>query len=76
VRRYVQGDPYKENYLECDIRVTTVLSGGTAHDVKNLIEYSIQLMQNNKAMKKKFMNLMTLQLKQDIVMHVQVVTNG
>lgn len=37
VRRYVQGDPYKENYLECDIRVTTVLSGGTAHDVKNLI---------------------------------------
>lgn len=37
VTRYVQGDPYKSNYLESDIRVTTVLSGGTAHDVKNLI---------------------------------------
>jgi len=35
VNRYVEGDPYT-NYLDSDIRVTTVLSGGTAHDVKNL----------------------------------------
>ena len=36
VRRYVEDDPYT-NYLEPDIRVTTIQSGGTAHDVKNLI---------------------------------------
>lgn len=36
VRRFVQDDP-DENMLEPDIRVTTVLSGGTAHDVNGLI---------------------------------------
>lgn len=36
VRRYVEDDPY-ENLLDADIRVTTVLSGGTAHDVANLV---------------------------------------
>lgn len=36
VRRYVEDDPY-ENVLEADIRVTTVLSAGTAVDIKGLI---------------------------------------
>ena len=35
VRRYIQEDPYK-NLLMADIRVTTLLSGGTAHDIPNL----------------------------------------
>jgi len=35
VRRYADGDPY-ENLLDADIRVTTILSGGTAHDIPNL----------------------------------------
>jgi superfamily II DNA or RNA helicase len=35
VRRYVSEDPY-ENLLEPDITVTTILSGGTAHDIANL----------------------------------------
>lgn len=35
VRRYVEQDPY-ENAIEADIRVTTVLSGGTALDIPNL----------------------------------------
>ena len=35
VRRYVEEDPY-ENAIEADIRVTTVLSGGTALDIPNL----------------------------------------
>lgn len=35
VRRYVEKDPY-ENIIEPDIRVTTVLSGGTAIDIPNL----------------------------------------
>ncbi len=36
VRRYCEDDPY-ENLLEPDIRVSTVLSAGTAHDIKNLV---------------------------------------
>lgn len=35
VRRYIEKDPYK-NLLESDIRVTTLQSGGTAHDIPNL----------------------------------------
>lgn len=35
IRRYVQDDPY-ENLLESCITVTTILSGGTAHDIPNL----------------------------------------
>lgn len=35
VRRYVAEDPY-ENLIEPDIRVTTILSGGTAHDIPGL----------------------------------------
>lgn len=35
VRRYVAADP-EENLHEPDIRVTTILSGGTAHDISNL----------------------------------------
>lgn len=35
VKRYVSGDPYS-NLLEPDIRVTTLGSGGTAHDISNL----------------------------------------
>lgn len=34
-RTYLEDDP-KENMYESDIRVTTILSGGTAHDVKLL----------------------------------------
>lgn len=35
VRRYVQDDPY-ENVTDADIRVTTILSGGTAVDIPGL----------------------------------------
>ena len=35
VRRFVQDDPH-ENIVEPDIIVTTILSGGTAHDIPNL----------------------------------------
>lgn len=35
VRRYVEQDPY-ENIIESDIRITTILSGGTAIDIPNL----------------------------------------
>lgn len=35
VRRYVQEDDYS-NLLDADIRVTTILSGGTAHDISML----------------------------------------
>lgn len=35
IRRYVEGDPY-ENVIESDIRVTTVLSSGTAIDIPGL----------------------------------------
>lgn len=35
VRRYVEDDPY-ENLIDSDIRITTILSGGTAHDIPNL----------------------------------------
>ena len=35
VRRYVEDDPY-ENLIDADIRVTTILSGGTAHDIPGL----------------------------------------
>lgn len=35
VRRYVEDDPY-ENILDADIRITTVLSGGTAIDIPGL----------------------------------------
>lgn len=36
VERYVEDDEY-ENLLEADLGVTTVLSGGTAHDIPNLL---------------------------------------
>ena len=36
VRRFMQGDPL-ENLHKSDIRVTTILSGGTAHDIKDLV---------------------------------------
>ena len=36
IRRYCDDDPY-ENLQEPDIRVSTVLSSGTAHDIKNLV---------------------------------------
>lgn len=36
IRRYVEDDPF-ENAIESDIRVTTVLSCGTAIDIPNLI---------------------------------------
>ena len=36
VRRYVKDDPF-ENIIEPDIRVTTIMSGGTAIDIPNLI---------------------------------------
>lgn len=35
VRRYIDVDPY-DNLLLADIRVTTLQSGGTAHDIPNL----------------------------------------
>lgn len=35
VRRYVEDDPF-ENVIDADIRVTTILSGGTAIDIPNL----------------------------------------
>jgi len=35
IRRYVEQDPY-ENVIDADIRVTTVLSAGTAVDIPNL----------------------------------------
>jgi hypothetical protein len=35
VRRFVQDDPH-ENIVEPDIIITTILSGGTAHDIPNL----------------------------------------
>ena len=35
VTRYVEDDPY-ENLLDSDIRVTTIQSGGTAHDISML----------------------------------------
>lgn len=36
VKRYIAEDPY-ENLIESDIRVTTIQSGGTAHDIPDLI---------------------------------------
>lgn len=35
VRRYCEDDPY-ENIIDADIRVTTIISGGTAIDIPNL----------------------------------------
>jgi len=35
IRRYVEEDPY-ENIIDADIRITTILSGGTAVDIPNL----------------------------------------
>jgi hypothetical protein len=35
VKRYVQDDPM-ENLLDAGIRFTTILSGGTAHDIPDL----------------------------------------
>jgi superfamily II DNA or RNA helicase len=43
VKRFTEGDPYT-NMTEADVRVTTVTSGGTAHDVKNL---RVSLMTNS-----------------------------
>lgn len=37
VRRYIDEDPY-ENLLDADIRVTTIQSGGTGHDIKGLTD--------------------------------------
>lgn len=36
VKRYVAADPYIENYKDPDIRITTIGSGGTGHDVPGL----------------------------------------
>ncbi len=38
VRRFVMGDNYQKNYQDPDIRVTTIGSGGTGHDIKNLTD--------------------------------------
>lgn len=38
VKRYVAEDPYEENYKKPDIRVTTIGSGGTGHDVPGLTD--------------------------------------
>lgn len=35
IRRYVENDPY-ENVIDADIRVTTIISAGTAIDIPNL----------------------------------------
>ena len=43
IRRYVEDDPY-ENVIEADIRVSTILSAGTAVDIPNL---RIALMTNS-----------------------------
>lgn len=37
-KRYVAEDPYEENYKAPDIRVTTIGSGGTGHDVPGLTD--------------------------------------
>lgn len=38
VKRYVAEDDYQENYQKPDIRVTTIGSGGTGHDIKGLTD--------------------------------------
>ena len=38
VKRYVAEDPYEENYKQPDIRVTTIGSGGTGHDVPGMTD--------------------------------------
>lgn len=38
VTRYVAQDPYQTNYLDPDIRVTTIGSGGTGHDIPGLTD--------------------------------------
>lgn len=38
VKRYVAADDYQSNYQDPDIRVTTIGSGGTGHDIKNLTD--------------------------------------
>lgn len=38
IKRYVAADDYKENYQKPDIRVTTIGSGGTGHDVPGLTD--------------------------------------
>ena len=38
IKRYVSGDPYQENYIDPDGRVTTIGSGGTGHDIKGLTD--------------------------------------
>lgn len=38
VKRFVAGDDYQENYQDPDIRVTTIGSGGTGHDIKGLTD--------------------------------------
>lgn len=38
VKRYVAEDPYQQNYQEPDIRVTTIGSGGTGHDIPGLTD--------------------------------------
>lgn len=36
IRRYVEDDPY-ENVIDADVRITTILSGGTAVDIPGLV---------------------------------------
>lgn len=38
VKRYVSEDPYQTHYLDPDIRVTTIGSGGTGHDIPGLTD--------------------------------------
>lgn len=54
VRRYVEQDPY-ENVIDADIRVTTVLSAGTAVDIPNLVAVVMTI-----NMKSSVFNLQTL----------------
>lgn len=54
IRRYVEQDPY-ENVIDADIRVTTVLSAGTAIDIPNLTTVIMTI-----NMKSSVFNLQTL----------------
>lgn len=54
IRRYVEDDPY-ENVIDADIRITTVLSAGTAIDIPNLVAVIMTI-----NMKSSVFNLQTL----------------
>lgn len=66
VRRYVEDDPY-ENLIESDIRVTTVLSGGTAHDIDKLktviLTNSLDSLQSNIQVMGRLRNLPDMPLR-------------